>query len=399
MCRFLIYSGHAPILLSHLITSPTHSILTQSYDSRLRLDTRRPHNGDGFGVGYYTTAPPARRRVGSVSEGTAAAAAAAGDKQSQAQLVQSEELIDLGPEPCIFTSTIPAWNCRNLERLASKTVSPLVFAHVRASTEGALSDSNCHPFSRGALMWMHNGGVGGWTAGVKRKLVTDVGDRWFEGVGGSTDSEWAFALFLDSLEQMGVDPDEERPQRHGFGHCVLRRAMLKTIERINGYRKALPEAARGTSLLNFAITDGKSVVCTRYVSSRTDEAASLFFSSGTSWREQSATAADGTSTTGKGEYKMERRDKGADIVLVASEPLTFERDNWVTVPTNSVLTIHNQTVLIHPILDEYYNHTPSYQRSKRFAADQGQTTTDGMPAEGAAKNGAPSSVSVAVGAG
>ncbi|KAI7304247.1 hypothetical protein KC315_g15263 [Hortaea werneckii] len=75
---------------------------------------------------------------------------------------------------------------------------------------------------------------------------------------------------------------------------------------------------------------------------------------------------------------MERRDKGADIVLVASEPLTFERDNWVTVPTNSVLTIHNQTVLIHPILDEYYNHTPSFTRSGRFAADQGQTTTDGM---------------------
>jgi len=117
------------------------------------------------------------------------------------------------------------------------------------------------------------------------------------------------------------------------------------------------------------------VVCTRYVSSKTDEAASLFFSSGTSWRQQpSAEGAKGN----KGEYKMERRDKGADIVLVASEPLTFERDNWVTVPTNSILTIHNQTVLIHPILDEYYNHTPSLSRSSRFAADKGQTTTEGL---------------------
>ena len=75
---------------------------------------------------------------------------------------------------------------------------------------------------------------------------------------------------------------------------------------------------------------------------------------------------------------MERRDKGADIVLVASEPLTFERDNWVTVPTNSVLTIHNQTVLIHPILDEYYNHTPNLPRSNRFAADKGQTVAEGV---------------------
>ena len=31
---------------------------------------------------------------------------------------------------------------------------------------------------------------------------------------------------------------------------------------------------------------------------------------------------------------MERRDKGQDIVVVASEPLTFERADWVTVPSN-----------------------------------------------------------------
>ena len=122
------------------------------------------------------------------------------------------------------------------------------------------------------------------------------------------------------------------------------------------------------------------MVCTRYVSSRTDEAASLFFSSGTSWREQNTkrSGLGAPAMPGKGEYKMERRDKGADIVLIASEPLTFERDNWVMVPTNSVLTVHNQNVLIHPIVDEFYNHAPSMPRSSRFAADKGQTTGDGM---------------------
>ncbi|KAK4505108.1 hypothetical protein PRZ48_003071 [Zasmidium cellare] len=355
MCRFLIYSGQSPILLSHLITSPTHSILTQSYDSRLRLDQTRPHNGDGFGVGYYTA--QSRRTRKKEEDG-------------------GEETVDLGPEPCIFTSTIPAWNCRNLERLASKTVSPLVFAHVRASTEGALSDSNCHPFSRGALMWMHNGGIGGWKLGVKRRLVTDISDRWFESVQGATDSEWAFALFLDSLEKEGVDADDEVRQRDGFGHTVLRKAMLRTIARINGFIKALPASAREgndvRSLLNFAVTDGKSVICTRYVSSKTDDAASLFFSSGTNWRQQ-PTPTNTRPLPGKGEYKMERVDKGADIVLVASEPLTFERDNWVTVPTNSVLTICNQNVLIHPILDEHYNFEADFVRSGRFAVEKGQT--------------------------
>lgn len=169
-------------------------------------------------------------------------------------------------------------------------------------------------------MWMHNGGIGGFNSGVKRRLVNDVQDRWFDGVAGSTDSEWAFALFLDTLDKMGYDPDSVQYQTKGFGHTILRKAMLKVIERINAYIAQLPEHARDVSLLNFAVSDGHSVVCTRYVSSKTDEAASLFFSSGTNWTKKG--------TEAKGDYKMERRDRGADIVLVASEPLTFERGTF-----------------------------------------------------------------------
>ena len=245
-------------------------------------DHRRPHNGDGFGFGYYT--PPS-----------------------------------LGPDPCIFTSTTPAWNCINLSRLASKTTSSLIFAHVRATTEGSIADFNCHPFSHGSLMFMHNGNIACWRH-IKREIALSVGQKWFTGVQGNSDSEWAFALFLDCLDKAGFDPDGEECALHGFGHTVLRKAMLQTIKRINGFVDATPSELRDEtvdkrSLLNFAVSDGHSVVCTRYVSSTTDEAASLYFSSGTSWKQGE----------GPGQYKMERRDKGADIVLVASEPLTFER--------------------------------------------------------------------------
>lgn len=223
----------------------------------------------------------------------------------------------LGPEPCIFTSTIPAWNCINLERLASKTTSSLIFAHVRATTEGSLSDSNCHPFRRGSLMWMHNGNIGGWKY-VKRSLALSVDAAWFNGVHGNTDSEWSFALFLDVMQKNGHDPDAHFPDG-GFGHAVLRKALLQTIKRINQLISDIPaeyrEGLDTRSLLNFAVADGHSVVCSRYVSSSTDEAASLYFSSGTNWKQEGP----------KGNYIMERRDKGADIVLVASEPLTFER--------------------------------------------------------------------------
>lgn len=316
MCRFLVYCGSSPIILSKLVTEPSHSILTQSYDSRLRLDSRRPVNGDGFGIGWYTDP-------------------------------------SLGPDPCIFTSTLPAWNCVNLERLAPKTASNLIFAHVRATTEGSLAENNCHPFQHETLMWMHNGNIGAWKA-VKRPLASSLRDKWFLEVRGGTDSEWAFALFLDTLESLGVDPSSHPVG--GFDPKLLRKAMKSTVAKINAFVESAtantthqtnghsppPSAMETRSLLNFALTDGHSVLVTRYVSSPTDAAASLYYSSGTAWVQGPL----------PGQFRMERRDKASDVVLVASEPLTFERHNWLSVPTNTIVTISNQTVDVRPIRDE-----------------------------------------------
>jgi glutamine amidotransferase len=206
---------------------------------------RRPVNGDGFGVGYY----PEDKAT---SEG-----------------------------PAIFTAITPAWSNMNLERLASKTQSTLVFAHVRASTSGALAEINCHPWSYHSLMWMHNGSlwreinvgsIGGFD-GIKRRLVNSLRDEYFIFVQGNTDSEWAFAVFLNELANLGVNPAEQK--KGGFGHAILRQAMMNTIAAINGWCEEVNE--KEPSLLNFAATDGEAVVCSRYVSSSTEQAASLFF--------------------------------------------------------------------------------------------------------------------------
>lgn len=254
---------------------------------------------------------------------------------------------------------------------------------MRATTEGNLSDSNCHPFRYRSLMFMHNGGIGGWKH-VKRRLAVSINEPWFINVQGSTDSEWAFALFLDSMERAGHSPDDETAARVGFGHKVLRNAMLTTISRINAFIASIPEDLRTEdtrSLLNFAVTDGHSVVCTRYVSSCTDEAASLFFSSGTSWLEDLPSPSPSASPPPSDPeppakiFKMHRLDKSSSTILISSEPLTFDRDNWVTVPTNSTLTIHNQTLMIHPIRDEFYSPNPAHERSSQFAQTKGQAVT------------------------
>lgn len=216
-------------------------------------------------------------------------------------------------------------------------------------------------------MFMHNGGLGGWKH-IKRRLTERLADKWYHVVSGGTDSEWAFALFLDTLERMGCNPSSQ-PEK-GFGPEILRKAMLRTVAIINELIDQIPESTIHAenvdtrSLLNFVLSDGHSVICTRYINSATDQAASLYYSSGSQWEKRLAPGDNK-------DYQMQRRDKGADVVLVASEPLTFERESWVNVPTNSILTIHGQTVMVHPIIDAYSNRGPAHSRSAAFVQTKG----------------------------
>ncbi|CUA73868.1 hypothetical protein RSOLAG22IIIB_01389 [Rhizoctonia solani] len=323
MCRLLIYKGTDAIELSHLLTRPCHSIINQAFDSRLRLDRRRPINGDGFGVGWY----------------------------DEHELDDPEEPSSTQGEPCIFNSVTPAWNNANLTRLAVKIKSPLVFAHVRATTAGSLSLDNCHPWSYGKLMWMHNGGIADFHL-IKRKLQASLSDELFAVPQGNTDSEWAFALFLSFLPN---------PKAKSFTPNVLKKAMLSCIAQLNRWAKEAKITE--PSLMNFCITDGKSVVATRYVSSRKDEAASLWFSSGTTFHEYAP----------GGHYRMTKSDKRENIFMIASEPLTFEKADWMEIPSNTIIVITpKMNILQIPIIDEF--HVPASAENKRlgdFAATKG----------------------------
>ncbi|CCG25120.1 Dug3 protein [Candida orthopsilosis Co 90-125] len=313
MCRFMIFKGRESMVLSDLLTKPAHSIINQSFDSRLRLDMRNPINGDGFGVGYYTE----------------------------------------HNEPCIFKAITPAWNNVNLNNLSQCTESELVFAHVRASTQGVLSETNCHPFSYGKLMFMHNGGISCFNL-IKKKLINHLDDKYFLYIQGSTDSECCFALFLDTLNKMGYDPSSRDTK---FSHTILKKAILETIELIKNWQT---EVTSEPSLLNFAATDGESIVVSRYITSKTDEAASLHFSTGSKFFEYQP-----------GLFKMERLNRSQDVIFVSSEPLTFERGDWLCVPTNTLITITNKnTVLMHPIEDEFYDGGVG-ERSSGFAMSKG----------------------------
>ncbi len=212
MCRFLGYVG-SEILLADLISRPANSLIRQSYKSRERSE---PLNGDGFGVGWYS----------SVVSG----------------------------EACVFTSITPAWNNRNLLNLAEHTESGCFFAHVRAAPQGsAVSELNCHPFRYGRFLWMHNGTIEGFGL-IKRRLRHSLPDGIYHAVEGTTDSEHAFAVFLNLLgentETIGADD--------------LADGLIKTIGQLEQWAQEV--GIEQPSIYNFAVTDGQNIGTARYVS-------------------------------------------------------------------------------------------------------------------------------------
>lgn len=58
-------------------------------------------------------------------------------------------------------------------------------------------------------------------------------------------------------------------------------------------------------------------------------------------------------------------------------------EKWVNVPTNSILTIHGQTVMVHPINDGFSERDPYHRRSSAFAQTKGLTTNEKAAARAA----------------
>ncbi|KAL6064459.1 glutamine amidotransferase subunit [Balamuthia mandrillaris] len=301
MCRFLVYIGKEPILMADLMTRPKHSIIQQSWDSKEIL-TSGPLNGDGFGIGWYAV---------------------------------------FDPTACIFTCINPAWNNLNLRRLAEKIKSPLIFAHVRAASPGLLiNEANCHPFQFGRFMWMHNGCVGGFKK-IKKQIIDRLSENLFNHIQGTTDSEYSFMLFLSIL--FGKEAEEGSHTESTLGMTsfkaeTLRETMIETIHTLIRWKRE--KGVEERSFLNFAISDGKNVIVTRFIDPESSQPASLYYASGTRYEGNN------------GEYHMIQARR-QQCYIVASEPLTREgedKKDWIPVPKNHVITITDHfNLLLHPI--------------------------------------------------
>ena len=257
MCRWLAYTGD-PVLLDELLYKPKYSLIVQSLHSRLGAETT---NGDGFGVGWYG-APPT---------------------------------------PGIFHGVEPAWNDRNLRELATHVASPLVFAHIRASSGSAVQQTNCHPFRHGRWLWMHNGLLRDFPV-VKRDLALAVDPELYPQIEGSTDSELLFFLALTfGLED---DPPGAVAQAIGFVEAC-------------GRQRGVEYPFQGT----IATTDGENLWAFRYSSQ--GKSRSLFFTRDVRQLRQ--------------QYPDREilREVSDDTRLVVSEPIGDLPGAWIEMPEAS----------------------------------------------------------------
>lgn len=199
--------------------------------------------------------------------------------------------------PAVFKDTEPAWSNVNLREICNATKSSCVIAHVRAASPGTgIHLPNAHPFKAGRLLFAHNGAIQGF-AKIRRKLLAQLTDEAFLGIQGTTDSECCFALLLTNLAKDGcydgTNTIEEEAttgacvspyqQTAPFGHDRLYNAMKRTVRQLEHILKVsgIQNAIDTPSRMNFTLTDGETVVCSRFTDKYPQEAPpSLYFAYG-----------------------------------------------------------------------------------------------------------------------
>jgi predicted glutamine amidotransferase len=238
MCRWIAYVGDA-VYLEDFVSLPRQSLVVQSHHAR---ESKSDVNGDGFGIGWY------------------------GERE----------------RPGVFRDIRPAWSDDNLLSISHQIRSRLFVAHVRASTGTASTRSNCHPFSVGPWLFMHNGQIGGYER-IKRRLEREIPDDLYAHRNGTTDSEILFLLLL----------------ANGFGQDPLA-AFHRTLCVVQHHMRDAGIAA--PLRMTAAITKGDAIWAIRF-------------------------ASDGQPPTLY--TKLLADSKG---MLVVSEPLDGESEGWIAVP-------------------------------------------------------------------
>ena len=269
--------------MDKFLFQPKNSLINQSFHAQ---EIDEPLNGDGFGVGWYHK--------------------------------------EIAQDPAVFVSIYPAWNNRNLRYMAPRIMSDCLVAHVRAASEGDVSESNCHPFHFKNFLMAHNGGIENFSR-IKRSIHAKLSDQLFHWIQGQTDSEQLFALILDNL--MKKDRIDADTISQSFEEAIS--FLLEVM-----HEQKIDDPA----YLNMVMTDGERLVALRYTSDKTAKPLTLYYSEGSRYECQ------------EGVCQMIPAKEGEKSVMVVSEKLTDIVDDWRMIPENNFILVYKDlSVKIRPV--------------------------------------------------
>jgi predicted glutamine amidotransferase len=161
---------------------------------------------------------------------------------------------------------------------------------------------------------MHNGDIGGFQK-IKRELCNRLTDELYNWIGGQTDSEHFFALFLNHFLK------EENVASPGSVASAIEASIAELRELLGKHGITEP------AYLNLAITNGDWIVATRYVNDSTRTPPTLYHSAGSRFDCED------------GVCRMHPADPTEHAVLVVSEKLTDIKEDWHMVSPNHFVIV------------------------------------------------------------
>jgi glutamine amidotransferase len=261
MCRFVAYIGKKSIVLSEVLEKPSNSLIQQSRHAK---QLAIPLNADGFGIAWY------KHNINSC--------------------------------PGIFKSTLPAWNDLNLLHISKLIAAKCFIGHVRASTIGNVSNSNCHPFAYKNYAFCHNGDIKNFNK-IKRALCASLDGDIYQNILGQTDSEHFFAHLMNVHFKYN--------KRNNFINII--ESFKNAVKELLDFQSEFDTNPK--AFLNTVITDGKQLMATRYTTDINIQL-SLYYAD------------------------IKCQDKTRSSVLVASEPLGDFAEDWQEVPLNHAVFVN-----------------------------------------------------------
>jgi glutamine amidotransferase len=277
MCRVLAYLGE-PIALAHVLFETDSSLVRQSHSPRMM---EKFLNLAGFGMTAW-------------------------DPRS----VRAED-------PFVYrTTTLPDFD-HNLRNLSGKLAPTCLLAHVRGVEGGeraTVTETNLHPFRLpGArVVLAHNGHLREFGR-MRYDLLAHIHPELAQGISGSTDSEWIYALVLSQLD----DPYGEPDVRELADAVTATLRLLREVRARHGIDTSSP--------VNLFLATGRALVVTR-------------FSFDYGWYPHEDSLLETDLPYCSLWYTVEGAPGALQSVLIASEPLTIDTSTWLELPEYSMIT-------------------------------------------------------------